>query len=256
MTNNYILRRIRFTFHYNDAKMIELFAKGGLAVTPEQVTLWLKKDDDPDYVRCTDHEFAHFLNGLTIEKRGPREDGTQPKAEYALNNNIIFRKLKIAFNLKDQDILDLLQNANFTLGKSELSAFFRKPDHRHYRECQDQVLRNFLQGLQLRETNTSTAERQSQFQAIKAKAANKKAAAQKERSNKKQSGHVNPYAKDKPKSEKVFYQNPNKKPKDEKEKRPTLTLKKDKQKNETPETKPARKEESHGESNGGFSWKK
>jgi uncharacterized protein YehS (DUF1456 family) len=228
--------------------MVELFAKGDLTVTPEQVTLWLKKDDDPDYVRCTDHEFAHFLNGLTIEKRGPREDGVKPKAEYALNNNIIFRKLKIAFNLKDQDILDLLKNADFNLGKAELSAFFRKPEHRHYRECQDQVLRNFLQGLQLRETNTSTAERQSQFQAIKAKAANKKAAAKKEKSNNKKSGHVNPYAKDKPKGEKVVYKNPNKTPKEDKEKRPKLSLKKDKQKKESSDHKP--------ESNGGFSWKK
>ena len=236
--------------------MVELFAQGDLAVTKEQVVLWLKKDDDPDYLRCTDQQFAHFLNGLIIEKRGPREDGVTPKAEYALNNNIILRKLKIAFNLKDQDILDLLKNANFILGKAELSAFFRNPEHRHYRECQDQVLRNVLQGLQQRETNTSTAEQQSQYQAMRAKEANKKAAAKKKKQTKK--GHVNPYAKDKPKGEKVVYQNPNKKTiQEEKVSRPKISFKKD----EKPKVKPksSAKEENAENSqkeNGGFSWNK
>lgn len=173
MTNNYILRRLRYTFGFNDSKMIELFSKGDLTVTREQVSTWLKKDEDPDYVRCTDQQMAHFLNGLIIEKRGA-QDGKTPKAEYSLNNNIILRKLKIAFNLIDQDIIDLLKQADFLLSKSELSALFRKPDHRHFRECQDQLLRNFLQGLQMRFTNQSTAQPQSKFQALKAQSENRK----------------------------------------------------------------------------------
>lgn len=229
MTNNYILRRLRFTFNFNDQKMIQLFALGDLEVSRAQVVAWLKKDDDPDYVRCTDQQFAHFLNGLIIEKRGAK-DGAKPKAEYALNNNIIFRKLKIAFNLIDQDILNLLDNAGFNLGKSELTAFFRKPDHRHYRECQDQVLRNFLQGLQMRESNTTPAQRQSQQQAIEAKKEKKKMQALKEKKAKQQSGKkesANPYA---PKKEKVRYENPNRKNTDQstQPKRKKISLNKDK----------------------------
>lgn len=228
MTNNYILRRLRYTFNFNDNKMIALFALGDLEVTREQVSTWLKKDDDPDYVRCTDQQFAHFLNGLIIEKRGTK-NGPKPKAEYALNNNIILRKLKIAFNLIDQDILDLLNNADFNLGKSELSAFFRKPDHRHYRECQDQILRNFLQGLQMRESNTTPAQRKSQQQAIEAKKEKKKAQALKEKKAKEEAGlkgGVNPYA---PKKDKVIYENPNRKqtPSADKPKRKKISLKKD-----------------------------
>ena len=52
--------------------------------------------------------------------------------------------------MKDDDVLETLKLANFRLSKHELSAFFRKPDHKHYRECKDQVLRNFLQGLQVK----------------------------------------------------------------------------------------------------------
>lgn len=262
MTNNYVLRRLRYTFNYNDSKMIELFAKGDLAVTKEEVVLWLKKDDDPDYLRCTDQQFAHFLNGLIIEKRGAK-DGEKPVAEYALNNNIILRKLKIAFDLKTDDLLELLKNANFILGKAELTAFFRTPEHRHFRECQDQVLRNLLQGLQMRETNTSTAEQQSQYQAIEAKKANKTAAARKEKTKQdraKQGGHSNPYA-NKPATEKVFYKNPNKISStavpEENKSRAKISLNKDKKHTNTHD-KPViiKEDEPAASDNGGFSWGK
>ena len=55
--------------------------------------------------------------------------------------------MKIAFNLKAEDIIEMLESANFRLNKPELSAISRKPDHKNYRECKDQVLRNFLQGV-------------------------------------------------------------------------------------------------------------
>ena len=67
-------------------------------------------------------------------------------------------KLKIALNMKADDVLEIMRLANFSLSKHELSAFFRKPDHKHYRKCQDQVLRYFLQGLQLRHRQTAVAE--------------------------------------------------------------------------------------------------
>jgi len=59
-------------------------------------------------------------------------------------------KLKIALNLKAEDVLEIMGLAGFCLSKHELSAFFRKPDHKHYRDCKDQVLRTFLKGMQLK----------------------------------------------------------------------------------------------------------
>lgn len=149
MTNNDILRRIRYTFDLNDDKMIALFKQADLDVTRSEVSDWLKKDDDPAYKRCNDTQIATFLNGLINERRGKKE-GPQPAPERVINNNIILRKLKIALDLKNEDVLELLELAEFRLGKHELSAFFRKPDHKHFRECKDQVLRNFLAGMQLK----------------------------------------------------------------------------------------------------------
>ena len=149
MTNNDILRRIRYAFDLNDNQMIALFKQADLDVTRSEISDWLKKDEDPAYQRCNDTQMATFLNGLINERRGKKE-GPQAEPEHVVNNNIILRKLKIALDLKNEDVLELLELAEFNLGKHELSAFFRKPDHKHFRECKDQVLRNFLTGLQIK----------------------------------------------------------------------------------------------------------
>ena len=148
MTNNDVLRRIRYTFNFDDSKMIAIFGLAGLEVTRAEISDWLKKDDDPDYKNLPDPQFATFLNGLIIEKRG-KKDGPQPEPEKTLNNNIIFRKLRIALNLQADDVIGLINKADFRISKHELSAFFRKPNHKHYRKCKDQVLRYFLKGVQM-----------------------------------------------------------------------------------------------------------
>jgi len=149
VTNNDILRRIRYVFDFNDSKVISIFSLAGLEVTREQISDWLKKDDDAAYKSLTDEQLAIFLNGLIVEKRG-KKDGPQPAPEKVLNNNIIFRKLKIALNLQSDDVLDIMAKADLKISKHELSAFFRKADHKHYRPCKDQILRNFLKGVQLK----------------------------------------------------------------------------------------------------------
>ena len=64
-----------------------------------------------------------------------------------INNNLILRKLRIGLDYKEEDMLSTLKLANFNLSKSELSALFRSKDHKHYQDCGDQILRNFLIGL-------------------------------------------------------------------------------------------------------------
>lgn len=149
MTNNDIMRRIRYTFDLNDSKMIDLFGLADYQVTRAQISDWLKKNEDPAYQKLNDHKLAIFLNGFINDKRGKKE-GKQPLPEKRLNNNIIFRKLKIALNLKDDDILKILDLVEMHISKHELSAFFRNPDQNQYRPCEDQILRNFLHGLQVK----------------------------------------------------------------------------------------------------------
>ena len=124
-----------------------LFALADHQVTREQISSWLKKEDDEAYVNCTDTQLAIFLNGFINDKRG-KKDGSQHPPEKRITNNIILTKLKIALNLKAKDIIALLDSVDLRIGKAELSAFSRKPDHKHYRVCKDQIIRNFLQALQ------------------------------------------------------------------------------------------------------------
>lgn len=148
VTPNDILRRLRYVFDYNDAEMMSLFAFGGMDVSRAEVSDWLKREDNPDYLPLTDAGLSTFLNGLIIAERGARDDGP-PAPETTLNYNAVLRKLKIALELRAEDIVGLLELGGHRMSKHELSAFFRKPEHRQYRECQGQVLRKFLRGLQL-----------------------------------------------------------------------------------------------------------
>jgi len=149
VTNNDVLRTVRYAFDFSDKKMIAIFGLADLVVSRWQVSTWLKKEDDPAYKYCPDIQLSIFLNGLINDKRGKKK-GVQPEPEKLLTNNIIFRKLKIALDLKADDVLDILGLANMCISKHELSAFFRNPAHKHYRTCKDQILRNFLKGVQLK----------------------------------------------------------------------------------------------------------
>lgn len=149
MTNNDILRQVRYLFDYSDDKMIAIFKLVNHEVERADVCSWLKKEDDDLLIDITDKELSMFLNGLIIEKRGKR-DGPLPEPEDPLTNNMILKKLKIAFDLKTDDILDLFALVNKKISKHELSAFFRHPDKSNYRYCMDQYLRNFIHALQIK----------------------------------------------------------------------------------------------------------
>jgi len=64
-----------------------------------------------------------------------------------MSNNDIFKKLRVALELNNEDIIKILELVNFKITKSELGSFFRSDDHPNFKPCGDQILRNFLNGL-------------------------------------------------------------------------------------------------------------
>ena len=64
-----------------------------------------------------------------------------------MDNNDIFKKLRVALHLKNTDIIEILKFVDFTITESELGAIFRADDHPNFKPCGDQLLRNFLNGL-------------------------------------------------------------------------------------------------------------
>ncbi|GAA5038321.1 DUF1456 domain-containing protein [Marivirga lumbricoides] len=154
MTNNDLLRRIRFIFDYSDAEMIAIFEAAEEKVARSLITDWLKRDEDPEFKTISDKQLATFLNGLINKYRGKKE-GEQPQPENKLDNNLILKKLKIALNLKTEDIVSLFDLADMKVSTHEVSAFLRNPKQSQYRPFMDQFLRNFLIGLQIKYRNSS-----------------------------------------------------------------------------------------------------
>lgn len=151
MTNNDVLRSLRYLLDIRDAQVAEITALAGFNVSAEEIGAFLARDDEPDFKPCSDRVLAHFLDGLIVHRRGRDESRPLPQVELPLTNNITLKKLRVAFELRDDDILAILDSVGFIVTKTELGALFRKPGHNNYRPCGDQLLRNFLKGLTQRQ---------------------------------------------------------------------------------------------------------
>jgi len=152
MINNDVLRSIRYMLDLSDGKVVDLIhlADANFPIEKEDVQAFLKKDEDPGYVECSNKVLAMFLDGLVFYRRGKDESRPPRPQEKRITNNVVLKKLRVAFELKDVDMHEILEAANFPATKPELSALFRQPDHKNFRLCGDQLLRNFMKGLTMR----------------------------------------------------------------------------------------------------------
>ena len=156
MINNDVLRSIRYMLDLSDAKVVEItrLADPDFPIDKTDVQAFLKKDEEDGYIECSDMVLAHFLDGLVIHYRGRNPDLPPRPIEKRINNNVVLKKLRVAFELKDADMHRIFADAGFPVSKPELSALFRQADHKNFRLCGDQMLRNFLKGLTLRVRGT------------------------------------------------------------------------------------------------------
>jgi len=162
MNNNDILRRVRYALDISNPGMIDIFKLAGCSLELPTLLKLLKKEEEEEFISCSNPMLSFFLDGLIINRRGRRDgdDGQPPKPDASLNNNAILKKLRIALDLKEEDMLVVMKLAGVVISKSELSALFRNKGHKHYKECGDQFLRNFLQGLTIRNRKV-TGEKES-----------------------------------------------------------------------------------------------
>ncbi|MEO5560195.1 MAG: DUF1456 family protein [Dokdonella sp.] len=149
MINNDVLRSIRYMLDLSDGKIVEIakLADANLVLEKEQVHAFLIKDEEEGYAECSDSVLARFLDGLIFHLRGRDENVAPRPLERRVSNNLVLKKLRVAFELKDADMHQVFEDADFPVTKPELSAVFRVPGHKHFRACGDQMLRNFLKGL-------------------------------------------------------------------------------------------------------------
>ena len=98
---------------------------------------------------CSNKQLRCALEGLILAERGPRSDGKPPVInDKALSNNEVLKKLRIALNLQEEDMLLVFEEGGATLNPAELGALFRKQGNKHFRACSDELLLQFLGGFQ------------------------------------------------------------------------------------------------------------
>ncbi|MGG5871811.1 DUF1456 family protein [Pseudomonas peli] len=150
MLNNDVLRSLRYTLDISDAQMVDIIKLSGKQVALNDLAAMLKKDDEEGFTPCDDELMAHFLDGLVYFKRGKDDSRPAQALELPITNNTVLKKLRVAFELKEDDMHTIMNSVDCPVSKPEMSALFRKFGHSNYRTCGDQFLRNFLKGLTLR----------------------------------------------------------------------------------------------------------
>jgi uncharacterized protein YehS (DUF1456 family) len=119
--------------------MLEIFRVAGQEIDLPALLALLKKEDEDGFLDCSNSLLEFFFDGLITVKRG-KQDGVAPKPATAGKeriNNLILRKMRIALEMKDEDMLAVM-SGGVTVTKSELGALPQK--HKNYKECGDQFL--------------------------------------------------------------------------------------------------------------------
>lgn len=152
MAKNDILRSIRDALTIDDATMIQIFKHAGREIGQSTIAALLKTEEEDGYIPCSDPILGFFLDGLIIYKRGRQDDTPAPAAQPSANltKNAIVKKLRIALDLKEDDLTSILKAGRVEISKNDLGALFRKEGNKHYKECSDLIFKGFLKGLALR----------------------------------------------------------------------------------------------------------
>ncbi len=151
MNNTDRLIKISSALAFETLDIVKMFELSGKEITEEAVEHIFKNDGE----KQIQYEMLEsFLNGIVISHRGepnlkPGEEKRKPTeiADPRSTNNIVLKKLKIAFSLSSEDMLNLIQSGGVLVSKDKLSALFRKEGHKNYKFCKDIYVEALLKSL-------------------------------------------------------------------------------------------------------------
>ncbi len=162
MRTNDIFRKLVQSLPLTVEEVQTIFAASDIDLSDKDVANLLKTDYQPGFEAMPEYILMVFMNSLIDQKRGKKIDAEPEIVEkhQKISNNDVLKKLRIAFNLHEQDVRDALKLATIELTKSDLSALFRKPGHVHYKACDDGLVLDFIEGLGLlvQQRKTSASE--------------------------------------------------------------------------------------------------
>ena len=149
MTTNQILKKLQTLLDADVQKMHHIFLLGDYTLSTQRVTGYLSPEGDKAFLDCGYEALGHFLDGLIVYKRGPSDKKKSLEEVTQLDNNLILKKLRIAYELKEVDLYAIFHAVEIDISKTELNALFRKVGHKNYRTCPNSILELFLDGLTL-----------------------------------------------------------------------------------------------------------
>jgi len=144
MTNNYLLKSIQKEVKLNTVEILKIYKLIDKKVTTADVEDILRDEHDEKYIQLSNDGFLLFLDAFITYKRGSSD---KKNLKIDLTNNTILKKLRVAFSLKDDDMIRVFASCGVNFSKSELTPYFRSEKHKNYRHCSDSLLKSFISGL-------------------------------------------------------------------------------------------------------------
>lgn len=127
--------------------MIEAYSLAGYKMDSTHLDSLIKRRQDEGSVLCSYEELGVFLDGLVLLKRGPSPKKANDDDIVDLTNNLILKKLRIALELKEAETEIIFSLGEAELTKQQLASLFRKEGHKNFKECSDELLMAFIDGL-------------------------------------------------------------------------------------------------------------
>ena len=147
MKINDILYKIKTALSLDNETILEIYKLVEYEMSEEHLINILKKHQDKDYEDATYEELGLFLDGLVILKRGPSDKVQDEDTVIELTNNLILKKIRVAMELKESELVILFALAEVTLTKRQIGSLFRKEGTKNFKACSDELLMAFLDGL-------------------------------------------------------------------------------------------------------------
>ena len=147
INTNEILYRIQKALNLTNQEMLEAYKLEDYKMEASHLESILKRRLDDGFTVASYEELGVFLDGLVTLKRGPSPKKVNEDEAVELTNNLILKKLRIALELKEAETEIIFGLADVELTKQQLASLFRKEGHKNFKECSDELLMAFLDGL-------------------------------------------------------------------------------------------------------------
>jgi len=142
-----VITALKDALNLSRPQILSLYELLEYPMSRERLDRILKNPSNKRSITASYEELGLFLDALILQKRKESPKVNESDEEIELTNNLIFKKIRVALNLKEYEIAIIFELADYRISKSQIKDLFRSPKHPKYRECSDKTLAAFLEGL-------------------------------------------------------------------------------------------------------------